>query len=163
MWFMSWSGNKVVHQVLLLTWWAFFFNVCLFPTWRNTGLHECGIQMHLPKFHDLENRPGLFSKLGKTKLLKSESINIDFSDLKFATCSSSENLLGWRNVPYDTQPSLRSATFFTLFVQYPVWWLSCSAFHSSGDSCLVFNCLPLLRVVGTCSFFLVPHKPVITI
>lgn len=54
---------------------------------------ECKIQMHLLEFHDLENRSDLFLELGKTKLLKSESINIDFSNLKFTTRSSSENLL----------------------------------------------------------------------
>lgn len=61
-------------------------------------MYECGIQMHLPKFHDLENRSDLFSKFGKAKLLRSESINIEFSDVKFTTCFSSETLLGWKNV-----------------------------------------------------------------
>lgn len=75
-----------------------FLNVCLFPNWRNAGLCVCRIQMHLLKFHDLENRSDLFSELGKTKLLKSESNNVDFSDLKFITCSASENLLCWKNV-----------------------------------------------------------------
>lgn len=42
----------------------------------------------LPKLHDLENRSDLFSKLSKAKILKIESIRIDSSDLKFATCPS---------------------------------------------------------------------------
>jgi len=50
--------------------------------------------MRLPNLRDLESRSDMFSKLTKAKLLKSKSIKIDFSDSKFATCPSSENLLG---------------------------------------------------------------------
>lgn len=55
----------------------FFKN--LFPNWRNRGLCECRTQMLQPKLRDLENR-GFF--------------RLDFPDLKFASCPSSEYLLG---------------------------------------------------------------------